>query len=189
MQTSALSFIESAFSALERSVQDRKGELRNIQLATVSPEGRPGVRTVVLRDFQRAPAGAEMHSDARADKARDIAHAEAVTFVAWSGEDHLQLCFKGSARLHRDDDVSRDRWDKLSTKGRDTFGLRAEPGTPIADPEDQSHMPPEEQYLQFTVILVSLTSVDVLRLGPDGDQTRAHGLFTSSSIEAEWIGP
>ncbi len=91
--------------------------------------------------------------------------------------------------MHRDDDVSRDRWDKLSTKGRDTFGLRAEPGTPIADPEDQSHMPPEEQYLQFTVILVSLTSVDVLRLGPDGDQTRAHGLFTSSSIEAEWIGP
>lgn len=189
MQNSALSFIEDALSALEHSVQDRKGELRHIQLATVSPEGHPGLRTVVLRDIQRAPPGAEIHTDARADKARDIAHASQVTFVAWSAEDHIQLRFEGTARLHRDDEVSRDRWDKLSTKGRDTFGLRSEPRMPIADPEDQSHMPPEEQYRQFTVILVALTGVDVLRLGPDGDQTRAYGRFNSSSIEAEWIGP
>ena len=189
MQASALSFIEGALSALEHSVQEREGELRNIQLATVSPEGHPGVRTVVLRDFQRSPAGAEIHSDARAAKARDIAHADHVTFVAWSAEDHLQLCFKGTARLHRDDEVARDRWDKLSEKGRGTFGLRAEPATEISDPEDQSHLPPEEQFQQFTVILVSVTSVDVLRLGEDGDQTRAYGTFNSSTIEAKWIGP
>ena len=170
-------------------VQGRTGELRNIQLATVSPEGLPGVRTAVLRAFDRASTTAEIHTDARADKARDIAHTRNVSFVAWSGDDHLQLRFDGVARLHRDDDVTRDRWDKLPEKGRDTFGLLAEPGTPIADPDDQSHLPPDEQYRQFSVILVALTSVDVLRLAPEGGQTRALGRFTAPLVEAKWIGP
>ncbi len=189
MQTSALSFIETALSTLEHSVGERSGELRNIQLATVSPDGRPAVRTAVLRTFDRATATAEIHTDARADKARDIAHASQVSFVAWSGDDHLQLRFDGAARLHRDDDVARDRWDKLPPKGRDTFGLRAEPGTPIADPEDQSHFPDEEQYRQFSVILVSLASVDVLRLDPESGQFRAAGRLAPAIVEARWIGP
>ncbi len=189
MQTLALPFIEDGLSALERSLTDRNAELRNIQLATSSPEGHPGLRTLVLRAFTRLPPCAEMHSDARAGKARDIAHAEQVTFLAWSAADQLQLRFEGSARLHRDDDVARARWDRLSPNARNTYGLRHEPGLPIADPEEQARLLPEQQFRQFAVILVSLTSVDVLRLAPGGSQTRAHGRFTASGITASWIGP
>ena len=189
MQISAVAFIEAALSTLERSARERTGELRNIQLATLSPEGHPSVRTVVLRALDLASATAEIHTDARADKARDIARAARVSFVAWDGGEHLQLRLDGAARLHRDDDVARDRWDKLPPKGRVAFGLSAEPGTPVADPEDRAHLPGEEQYRQFSVILVSLASVDVLRLEPEGAQTRASGRFTSGGIAARWIGP
>ena len=142
-----------------------------------------------MRGFERLPACAEMHSDARAGKVRDIAQASRVTLLSWSSADHLQLRFEGDARLHRDDEVTRARWDKLSPKARNTYGLRAEPGTPISDPEEQAHLPPDEQFLQFTVILISLSNIDVLRLDPDGGQTRAYGRFTSSGIAARWIGP
>ncbi len=189
MQTTALSFIEAALSALERSLHDRGSDLRNVQLATLSPEGYPGLRTLVLRGFERAPACAEMHTDARAAKAREIARARQVTLLAWSSADQLQIRLEGDARLHRDDEVARARWDGLSPRARDTYGLRAEPGAPVDDPEDRSHLPPEQQYLQFAVILVSLTGIDVLRLGPEGSQTRARGRFTGSGIEARWSGP
>ena len=189
MQEPALSFIEAGLSTLERSLDDRGSDFRNVQLATSSPGRHPGLRTLVLRGFERLPACAEMHSDARAGKVRDIAQASQVTLLSWSSADHLQLRFEGDARLHRDDEVARARWDRLSPKARNTYGLRAEPGSPIPDPEGQAHLPPEEQFLQFTVILVSLSSVDVLRLDPDGGQTRACGLFTSSGITARWIGP
>ncbi len=189
MQTSALSFIETALATLEHSVRERSGELRNIQLATVSPDGRPAVRTVVLRAIDRATATAEIHTDARAGKAGDIARAPRVSFLAWSGEDHLQLRFDGAARLHRDDALARERWDKLAPKGRDTFGLRAGPATPIADPDDQSHFPAEEQFRQFTVILGALSSGDVLRLEPDGGQFRAAARLAPALVEARWVGP
>ena len=188
MQEPALAFIEAGLSALEHSLDDRGNEFRNVQLATSRPGGYPGLRTLVLRSFERFPACAEMHSDARAGKVRDIAQASQVTLLSWSPADHLQLRFEGNARLHRDDDVARARWDKLSPKARNTYGLRAEPGTPIADPEEQVHLPPDEQFRQFTVILVSLSNVDVLRLDPDGGQTRAYGRFTPSGITAHWIG-
>ncbi len=189
MQTTALSFIEAALSALERSLHDRGSDLRNIQLATLSPEGRPGLRTLVLRGFERAPACAEMHTDARAAKVRDIAHAGQVTLLAWSSADQLQIRLEGDARLHRDDEVARARWDGLSPNARNPYGSRAEPGAPIADPDDQSHLPPDQQFLQFTVISVSLTDIDVLRLGREGSQTRARGRFTASGIGAYWSGP
>ena len=189
MTTSALSFIETSLSALEHSASEREGDLRNIQLATSSPDGAPGLRTLVLRTFERSPPCAEMHSDARAEKVRDIVHSSHVTMLAWSAEEHLQLCFKGSASLHRDDDMARARWDELSPKARDTYGWRNEPGNPITEPENQPHLPPEQQFQQFTVIRIALTSVDVLRLDPDGGQTRARGVFTESGIEANWVGP
>lgn len=189
MQTSALEFIEVGLVALERSVRDHDGELRNIQLATLSPDLHPGLRTLVLRSFERSPPGAEMHSDARADKVRDIAQAGQVTLLAWSGAEHLQLRFEGTARLHCDDELARERWDTLSQNARNTYGHVAIPGTPIADPEEQAHLPPDEQFRQFTVILVSLATIDVLRLGPGGQQTRASGRFTASGITAAWISP
>ena len=189
MQQPALSFIEAGLSALERSLDDRGNEFRNVQLATSSPGGHPGLRTLVLRGFERFPACAEMHSDARAGKVRDITHASQVTLLSWSSADHLQLRFEGTARLHRDDEVARARWDRLSPKARNTYGLRAEPGTPVPDPEEQAHLPPDEQFRQFTVILISLSNIDVLRLDPEGGQMRASGRFTSSGITAQWIGP
>ncbi len=188
MPMQALAFVDASLSALERSLHDREGELRNVQLATISPDGRPGLRTLVLRGFGRSPACAEMHTDSRAGKARDIAHASQVALLAWSAADHLQLRFEGSASLHHGDDIARARWDGLSANARKPYGLRAEPGAPAPDPGDQAHLPPDEQFQQFTVILVALASVDVLRLEPDGGQTRACGRFTPSGIEAAWIG-
>ncbi len=183
----ALAFIEAGLAALERSVRNRKGDLRNVQLATVSPEGRPGLRTLVLRGFERSPACAEMHTDARAGKVRDIAQAGQVAFLAWSAADRLQLRFEGTAAMHRGDDIARARWDALPPAARKPYGLRAASGAPITDPADQPHLPPDEQYRQFAVILVSLSSVDVLRLEPEGGQTRACARFTASGIEAGWV--
>lgn len=188
MPPPALAFVEDALSALERALHERGAPLRNVQLATASPAGPPGLRTLVLRGFSRAPATAEMHTDARAAKARDIARTPAASLLAWSSADGLQLRFEGTARLHRDDDLARARWAALSANARATYGLRATPGAPLADPADRAHLPPDEQFRQFAVILLALDTVDVLRLGPHGEQTRALARFTPSGLDAGWIG-
>ena len=188
MEQSALAFIETGLAQLANAVHDRSSDLRNIQLATVSPTGQPEVRTLVMRGFDQSQALLEMHSDHRACKIQDIARASSVAVLAWSAADQLQLRFKGAARLHHNDHVAQARWDALSHNARNAYGLRSHPGHPIQDPANQSHLPPEEQYQQFVVILVGVTSVDMLRLGPGGQQTRATARFLGAKLEAGWIG-
>ena len=101
----------------------------------------------------------------------------------------VQLRFDGTARLHRDDAVARGRWDALSSNGRNAYGLRSDPGRRVEDPEDRTHLPEDEQFRCFAVMVVSPNSVDVLRLGPEGAQTRALGRFEGGGLRAEWVGP
>ena len=188
MPSPPLAFVDDALAALERSVRDREGDLRNVQLATVSPDGTPSLRTLVLRGFERSPPCAEVHSDARAAKVRDIAACDTVALLAWSAADHLQLRFTGTARLHREDELARARWDRLPPAARAPYGLLADAGTPIDDPASQPHLPDAQRFARFVVVRVALTGLDVLRPGPDGAQTRAAGRFTPAGIEAGWVG-
>ncbi len=188
MDTSPLAFADAALATLQHALHDRGSTLRNVQFATVSPDGRPNVRTVVLRGLERAPPLAELHTDLRAGKVRDIGHVEAVTILAWSSAEQLQVRLDGDARLHHGDELARGRWDALSPGARKPYGLRAHPGTAIADPDAQDHLPADEQFAQFGVVLVALTTLDVLRLGPEGSQTRAAGRFTADGLVADWVG-
>ena len=189
MNTSPLAFADSALEALQQALHDREAALRNVQLATVSPAGGSRVRTVVLRGLERSPPLAELHTDLRAAKVRDIGHAKAVTILAWSPADQLQVRLEGDAAVHHGDDLARTRWEALSPGARKPYGLRADPGASVTDPSEQAHLPPGEQFAQFGVILVALTSVDVLRLGPGGSQIRVIGRFTPAGLVAEWVGP
>ncbi len=174
---------------LANAVHDRGNDLRNVQLATVSPDGQPDLRTLVLRGFDRPQALLEMHSDRRAGKVQDIDRSSAVAVLAWSLADQVQLRFKGTARLHQADGIAHARWDALSPNARGAYGLRSDPGHPVEHSGDQSHLPPGEQFQQFVVILVGAASVDMLRLGPGGQQTRASGQFIGEQLYAGWIGP
>ena len=160
-----------------------------MQLATVTAAGRPRIRTVVLRAFSASDARAEIHSDMRAEKIEEIAQRGDVSLLAWDAAAQLQLRFEGSARLHHQDTLARERWDALSPNARKAYGLGTHPGMPIADPDEQATLPPEAQVERFAVIAIALISVDVLLLQPEGRQKRAFGRFSSSAFVAEWIGP
>ena len=187
MESSPAAFIEDALSVLERSVRDHRSDLRNIQLATVSTSGEPEVRTLVLRGFAWPPGTMEMHTDVRSAKVAAIGDAGRVAVLAWSAADQLQLRFSGIARLHRGDDLTRDRWEGLSRGARSAYGTVATPGAAIPDPAERAYLPPDERRRQFGVLLVALESVDVLRLGPEGRQTRASGRLGADGLRGDWI--
>ena len=188
MPASPTTFIEDALSVLKRALHDHGSDLRNVQLATVSAAGAPEVRTLVLRDFTWPPGRMEMHSDVRAAKVPAILATDRVAVLSWSAAEQLQLRFTGTACLHRDDALTRDRWETLSDRGRAAYGTVAIPGTGIPDPDDRPYLEPDERYRQFGILLVTLGSVDILRLGPEGRQARAMGRFGADGLRAEWIG-
>ncbi len=179
-------FVADALDALARALAGR-GELRNAQLATVTAGGRPALRTLVLRGFEREPEPViETHSDARAGKVADILRCPAVALLAWSSEERLQLRFSGMASLHGGDALARQRWDALSEGARQPYGLALHPGRPAPAPNDGAHL--ADPFALFTVVRVTLAEVDVLRLADGGGQTRARGVFSGDGLRAAWVG-
>ena len=59
---------DEAWGMLERGVADRRSPARHPTIATVSPDGQPQARTVVLRAASRAAQTVEFYSDTRAAK-------------------------------------------------------------------------------------------------------------------------
>ena len=61
-----------AWLRLARGVHDRHAPARHPTLATVSPDGRPQARTVVLRAADITAATLDIHTDLRSAKIGDL---------------------------------------------------------------------------------------------------------------------
>ena len=95
-------------------------------LATLR-EGRPQVRTVVLRGAAREAGTMEIHTDRLTAKVQAIRAQPQVALVVWRAEDDLQIRVEGEAAL-LDGDAHADRWANVPAGSRANYGGRAAAG-------------------------------------------------------------
>jgi pyridoxamine 5'-phosphate oxidase len=76
---------------LTRGVHDRHAPARHPTLATVSPDGRPQARTVVLRAADKAAGTLDIHTDLRSAKVADLRATPFAALHVWDAAAHLQL--------------------------------------------------------------------------------------------------
>lgn len=137
------------------------------QAATVSPAGRPEVRTVVLRHL--GPDGApSFATDTRSAKMASLASGGWLELCLWRPDVGVQLRLLGRAHVHRaDDDHALAVWAALPLDTRALFHDAA-PGTPVRDdpvapieaPAADAPPPPT-----FAVVRVLSERCDLLQLG------------------------
>ena len=65
-------FLDLGWQRLSRGVADRKAAARHPVFATVSPDGMPEARTIVLRAADRETATLEVHTDGGSGKIRSL---------------------------------------------------------------------------------------------------------------------
>jgi hypothetical protein len=146
----------------------RNAPQRELQVATVSPEGVPSVRTVVLRGIT-ADARPFFYTDVRTRKANHLAENPKVALHAWFPLTREQFRLTGRAGLHGSHaegpwaELRHAAWLSFDDEARLAF-IGPPPGrtyvTPI--PREVPPAPPQE----FLVVSVDVTEVDWLALGP-----------------------
>ncbi len=139
-----------------------------VQVATVSPEGLPAVRTVQLQGVS-VDSCPYFFTDLRSRKAGHLAQNPAVALVAWFPDTHEQFCLSGRATLHGLHaegawaELRQQGWARLDSAQRQTFG-GPPPGRALAPTHEREVLaaPPPE----FVVVSVDVAEVDWLTLGP-----------------------
>ncbi|RVU21856.1 pyridoxamine 5'-phosphate oxidase family protein [Methylobacterium oryzihabitans] len=183
--------LAEAWRLLADGAAHRRGAFHTPSLATVGLDGRPRLRTVVLRAVDPAQRRLRFHADRRSDKVGEIARDPRVSLHVYEAGAKIQVRIEGVARLHHDDAVADAAWAGSRPISRACYGIAPGPGTPLdagggyAMPEGD---PGEAGRAQFTAVAVAVERFDVLYLAHAGHR-RSRFALGSEGVRGEWITP
>lgn len=192
----AKDFFQHHWQTFEQCPQQRRNLLREAQVATVS-NGQPKTRTVILRDIEHYSV--YFHTDYRSDKVKALVDNPHIALTCYDHQQKLQFNLQGSAIIHHQDDLCRQRWQATKAFAKRCYLAPEVPGTisagPTANLPDHllNRAPTEEEsqpgFENFSVINIELHCCDLLSLAHDGHKA-ARALFSQQKLsEAHWICP
>ncbi len=152
-----------AWQRLVRGVHDRHAPARHPTLATVSPEGWPQARTVVLRAADRVNRTLQIHTNLYSPK---IAHLTATPIAAlhvWDSRQRLQI------RLHADVEIGHgaavaSTWSAVPERSRVAYSRSQSPGQLMHTALAYEAQPDQAA---FAVLRLHVRMMDLLHLGPN----------------------
>ena len=93
------SLFAHAWQRLTRGVHDRHAPARHPTLATVSPEGWPQARTVVLRGADKARSCIEIHTHLHSPKIDDLRAEPRAAVHVWDNGSRLQMRLQAQVEI------------------------------------------------------------------------------------------
>lgn len=155
------SLLAHAWQRLIRGVHDRHAPTRHPTLATVSPDGWPQVRTVVLRAADRLNGRLEIHTNAYSPKMADLMATPVAALHVWDSGSHLQIRLQADVMISQGTEVAKT-WDGVPERSRAAYSRSSVPGQAIptalayaSDPDPSA----------FAVLHLNIRSMDLLHLG------------------------
>ncbi len=170
------------WETLARGVAEADHPARLPSFATLSADGWPEVRTVVLRSVSHRDHSLTVHTDLHSEKVRSLrAHPRAALHI-WDAEQALQLRLQAEASIAFGADT-RALWDEIPDHAQQSYGVVPPPGARIETALDYVKQPDPAS---FAVLTCRIVAIDVVHLGPDHRRAQ----FTRASNWAgQWLAP
>lgn len=165
-----------------RGVHDRRAPTRNPTMATVTPDGRPQVRTVVLRAADKQASNLEIHTDLHSTKVTELISTPFASLHVWDTAAHLQLRLEANVTILKGEEVA-EIWTRVPEASRSSYGGSPAPGQPIPEALAYNKVPDPAS---FAVLQLSVHTIDVLHLGQRHRRARFE---RSANWEGVWLSP
>ena len=120
---------------LARGVKDRRSPFHTPGLATVSPEGLPEIRTVVLRGCNPQTRKLRFHTDTRSGKIADMQKQPQAALHFYDPGAKIQLRVRARLELLTGEAYA-SAWDNTRPMSRECYQVTQAPGSPLSTPGD-----------------------------------------------------
>jgi len=176
---------------LAEGVERGRSGFHCVTLGTLT-EGRPRLRTVVLRAAEGGPGILRFHCDRRSDKASELAANPACALTAYDTETKIQIRIEGEASLHTDDVVAEAAWAASRAMSRVCYAAEPGPGTVL--PTGDAYTLPDEATAattgrpSFCAVQVEARRLDFLYLDRRGHR-RAAWRRGEGGWSGAWLAP
>jgi len=178
------------WAQLTRGAADKRSALNTPAIATVSTDGAPSIRTVVLRAVRPADRLLQFHTDPRSAKFAELATDARVSWHFWEPRQKVQLRVATQASLHHGDAVARTVWGGLHSGGRRIYRQAASPGGVVNDPAAASDtlILEADAFENFAVVNTTAIRIEWLHLATTGHR-RAHWVWDDAQWSGAWLAP
>ncbi len=159
------------------------GTVANIQ------DGRAALRTVILRHADPVEKKLFFHTDFRSPKVEALKKDPAISWLFYDEQMKLQLRMTAEARIHYQNAVTEDTWQKLKTSSQLTYSIADAPGQHL---EETKALPGKENWPEllhfaknnFAVVETKILSIDFLYLHHAGNR---RAVFNCVDHTSHWL--
>jgi pyridoxine/pyridoxamine 5'-phosphate oxidase len=193
-QTEILSQI---WQLLVRGGVDRRSPLHTPMVVSLTPDGKPDARVMVLRKAEPTPATLRFHTDSRSPKCAEL-HGQPVAILGYHAPEAIQLRIHGHGIVESEGPAVDAAWAASSLFARRCYLATQPPGTILPAPgsnlpaEIEGQQPTDEQIAparpNFALVHIHIESIDWLHLANSGHR-RARFTFNAANWSAEWLAP
>jgi len=158
------------------------GTVANIQ------DGRPTVRTVILRNTDPVEKKLFFHTDIRSPKIEALKTDPAISWLFYDEPMKLQLRMAAEARVHYKNEISADAWQRLKTSSQLTYSIADAPGQYLKETKELPGLENEPGLLHFAknnfaVVETTVLTIDLLFLHHTGNR---RAFFNGAANESYW---
>ncbi len=156
------------------------------------------LRCVILRQFMLPKRILVCHTDARANKVKEILNSANVSWLFYHPQRKVQLRISGSAVLHANDQFADEQWAATKITSRLNYCATKPPGTPIDKPSSgvpdflfksaAALLSSERGRKNFMVSACRIDFIDWLKLSALGNR-RARFDWDDNDLKASWLVP
>jgi pyridoxamine 5'-phosphate oxidase len=177
---------------LEAGAQGRGTAFHAPTLATLGRDGRPRLRTVVLRGVDAAARRLRVHCDRRSDKVAEIRADPRVALHVYDAQAKVQVRVEGRADVHAHDAAAEAAWQAARPMSRACYAVAPASGSPI--PEGGAYAMPERAEADspgranFATLAIEAETIEFLHLARAGHR-RARFTWTGEGWTAAWRVP
>jgi pyridoxamine 5'-phosphate oxidase len=177
----------AAKAMLSRGVADRRSSCHTPTIASIGLNGRPRLRTVVLRAFDHEAVMLRFNTDIRAEKWAELQRDPRISVHAYDPGAKVQLRIDGLASLHSDDSTAQTAWDGSRSFSQACYGVLPGPGSAMSE-GDAFALPVNPQEIaagraHFGTVRIAATSIEWLYLAHAG-----HRRAIFAPVECIWRG-
>ena len=183
------------WSLLSNAVTDRNSEFRTPVFICGNDKDLDG-RVVVLRKADQQNNFVQYHSDIRSSKIKKIKNNPNCSVLFYGKEEKIQLRLKTECKVHFNDEITRESWEKTGHISRKCYLVTNGPGTESETPTSGldskfnnfnfSKEESEAGYKNFCVIICKIKSIEWLYLAAKGHR---RAIFNLENDIKSWLIP
>ena len=154
-------FLDHAWSLLTRGVVDKKSAAKNPTFSTISEDGFPTMRTVVLRRADRIANCLEIHTDIQTNKVSSLKKNNFAGLHFWIPKAKFQIRASVVVDILTGSKVEGE-WNQIPERSRVSYGSIPCSGIIIKSPFEYQKLPKQDN---FAVLKCNIRELDLLYLG------------------------